>query len=119
MAFVKDGPWVEAAIVMGLLFVAVLLHEFGHCAGARLVDGDVQEVLLWPLGGLAAVDVPHTPRAYFVTAAAGPLMNLLLCLAAGCAPGYCFGPAALRPVVGALSLSPFGTQSRGASHPAC
>lgn len=85
VAFVKDGPWVDAAIVMGLLFLAVLLHEFGHCAGARLVDGDVQEVLLWPLGGLAAVDVPHTPRAHFVTAAAGPLANLLLCLATGCA----------------------------------
>src|SRR5207244_11977431 len=62
-----------------------LLHEFGHCFGARLVDGDAHEVLLWPLGGLAAVDVPHTPRANFLTAAAGPLVNLFLCLAAGSA----------------------------------
>ncbi len=38
--------------------------------------------MLWPLGGLAAVDVPHTPRAHFITAAAGPLVNFLLCLAA-------------------------------------
>jgi stage IV sporulation protein FB len=86
VAFLKDGPsnlWIEAAIVMGLLFVAVLLHELGHCAGARLVDGDVQEVLLWPLGGLAAVDVPHTPRAHLITVAAGPFVNLLLCLGAG------------------------------------
>ena len=29
-------------------------------------------VLLWPLGGLAYVDVPHTPRANFITTAAGP-----------------------------------------------
>jgi stage IV sporulation protein FB len=87
-AFRDKAPpnlWVEAAIVMGLLFAAVLLHEFGHCFGALLFDGDAHEVLLWPLGGLAAVDVPHTPRAHFLTAAAGPMVNLLLCLAAGCA----------------------------------
>lgn len=87
-AFREKAPsdlWVQAAIIIGLLFLAVLLHEFGHCFGARLVDGDAHEVLLWPLGGLAAVDVPHTPRAHFLTAAAGPLVNLLLCLAAGCA----------------------------------
>jgi stage IV sporulation protein FB len=91
VAFMKGPPtppqdlWKEAAIVVGLLFVAVLLHEFGHCFGARLVDGDAHEVLLWPLGGLAAVDVPHTPRAHFLTTAAGPLVNLLLCLGTGCA----------------------------------
>jgi Zn-dependent protease len=87
-AFRDKAPpnlWVEAAIIMGLLFIAVLLHEFGHCVGARLVDGDAHEILLWPLGGLAAVEVPHTPRARFLTAAAGPLVNLLLCVAAGCA----------------------------------
>jgi Zn-dependent protease len=50
-----------------------------------LVDGDAHEILLWPLGGLAAVDVPHTPRAHFLTALAGPLVNLFLCLGAGCA----------------------------------
>jgi Zn-dependent protease len=61
----------------------VLLHEFGHCAGARWVDGDAHEVLLWPLGGLAAVEVPHTPRANFITAAAGPAVNLMICAAAG------------------------------------
>jgi stage IV sporulation protein FB len=86
-AFRDKAPsnlWVEAAIVMGLLFLAVLLHEFGHCFGARLVDGDAHEVLLWPLGGLASIDVPHTPRAHFLTAAAGPLVNLLLCVVMGC-----------------------------------
>src|SRR5438876_8210872 len=88
--FLKDNPpqsklWIDAAVMVGLLFVAVLLHEFGHCFGARLVGGDAHEVLLWPLGGLAAVDVPHTPRAHFLTTAAGPLVNLLLCLATGCA----------------------------------
>src|SRR5262249_59273335 len=80
----EDLGW-DAATVMGLLFVAVLLHEFGHCFGARLVDGDAHEILLWPLGGLAGVDVPHTPRANFLTTAAGPLVNLILCIGTACA----------------------------------
>jgi len=76
------GLWVEVAIVMGLLFVSVLLHEFGHCFGARMVEGDCQEILMWPLGGLAYCEVPHTPRANFICTAAGPSVNVLLCLIA-------------------------------------
>ena len=84
VAFQKDVLpflWVEACVLMLLLFASVLLHEFGHCFGARAVDGDASEVLLWPLGGLASTEVPHTPRANFITTAAGPAVNLLLCLA--------------------------------------
>ena len=33
---------------------------------------------MWPLGGLAYVEVPHTPRANFITTAAGPAVNLFL-----------------------------------------
>lgn len=73
------GP--EALLIQGLLFVAVLLHEFGHCFAARQVEGDAHEILMWPLGGLASVDVPHTPRANFITVIWGPLVNLILCLA--------------------------------------
>ena len=54
---------------MGLLFFVVLLHELGHCFMARRVGGEASEVLLWPLGGLAAVDVPHSARANFLTTA--------------------------------------------------
>ncbi len=76
----QPGDWVDASIVMGMLFFSVLLHEFGHCFAARSVNGDAQEVLLWPLGGLANVDVPHNPRAHLITAAAGPAVNFVLCL---------------------------------------
>jgi Zn-dependent protease len=77
------GIWIDATWLMVLLFVSVLLHEFGHCLGARLVDGDAHEILLWPLGGLASIDVPQTARANFLATAAGPAVNVLLCLAAG------------------------------------
>jgi Zn-dependent protease len=67
-------------LIQALLVVAVLLHEFGHCYGARLVEGDAEEIMLWPLGGLAQCDIPNTPRAHFITAAMGPMVNLGLCL---------------------------------------
>src|SRR5947209_2352060 len=73
--FAKDavaGIWLDATMMVGLLFIAVLLHEFGHCFGARLVDGEANEILMWPLGGLAYVEVPHTWNANLLTAAAGP-----------------------------------------------
>jgi hypothetical protein len=42
-----------AAIFMAVLFTIVLIHEFGHCFGARSVGGDARDILMWPLGGLA------------------------------------------------------------------
>lgn len=79
-----DGLWIDAAIMILLLFVIVLAHEFGHVFGARSrwVEGDAQEVLMWPLGGLASVDIPHNPRAHFLTAAAGPMVNVGICIIA-------------------------------------
>jgi stage IV sporulation protein FB len=80
---IPPGTWLDATMLTAILFVVVLLHEFGHCFGARAVDGDAQEVLMWPLGGLAFVDVPHTPRANFIATVAGPAVNVLLCLVSG------------------------------------
>ena len=81
-----------------VVFGVILIHEFGHCFGARYVEGDAKEVLLWPLGGLAYVEVPHTPRANFIATAAGPGMNLVIC--GVCAAGLIAG--GLLP-----SLNPF------------
>ncbi len=68
--------------VMGILFVSILLHEFGHVFAARAVGGDCDEVVLWPLGGLAMCDLPASPKTHFLTALAGPLVNLMLCVLA-------------------------------------
>jgi Zn-dependent protease len=74
-----------ALIWVVMLFVIILLHEFGHCFAARKVDGEAEEILMWPLGGLAYCAVPHTPRANFIMVAGGPLVNVLICLGAGAA----------------------------------
>src|SRR6266542_2401733 len=92
---VPPGGWIDATVLMALLFLSVLLHEYGHCFGARAVNGDAHEVLLWPLGGLAAVDVPHTPRANLITAAAGPAVNLFL------------GGASLLLLLGVFNVKPW------------
>lgn len=73
-------PIVQNAKRLGILFGIVLLHEFGHCFAARAVGGFANEILLWPLGGLAMVRAPQTPYAQFVTTACGPLVNVLICL---------------------------------------
>jgi Zn-dependent protease len=101
------GAWVDAAVIMGLLFLSVLLHEFGHCFAARFVQGDATEILIWPLGGLARVDVPHNPRANFITSAAGPAVNLVLLLASAL---LLFTLADLQP-----PWNPFGYLARDGS----
>jgi len=75
----------EALIIQAILFFSVLLHEFGHCFAARQVDGDASEILMWPLGGLAFVDVPNTARANLITVLGGPMVNLMLCIASASA----------------------------------
>ncbi len=84
-AFRKDAVpngWIDVTLICAICFVSVLMHEFGHCFGARAVKGDAQDILMWPLGGLASVEVPHTPRAHFITTLAGPGVNFFLCLLA-------------------------------------
>lgn len=66
-------------------FFFILLHEFGHCFAARGLGGEADEILLWPLGGLAMVAPPSTPRAHFLTALAGPAVNVGFCVLAGAA----------------------------------
>jgi stage IV sporulation protein FB len=73
----------EASLLMLLFFGSVLLHELGHCFAARAVDGDASDMLLWPLGGLAYCDLPHTPKAHLVCAVGGPAATALIALLAG------------------------------------
>jgi Zn-dependent protease len=75
----------NAVVSMTILFGSVLLHEFGHCFAARWVGGHAEEILMWPLGGLASVDPPHRPLPSFITTAAGPAVNLVICILTGTA----------------------------------
>lgn len=75
------GIGVQNAITgSAILFGIILLHEFGHCFAARSVGGDANEILMWPLGGLAYANAPNRAWPQFVTAAGGPLVNVFICL---------------------------------------
>jgi Zn-dependent protease len=70
--------WVWSLMEYVSLFGIVLLHEFGHALACRQVGGLADEIVLWPLGGIAFVDPPPRPGAVLWSIAAGPLVNLVL-----------------------------------------
>jgi len=61
-----------------MLFVVVTLHEFGHALACRQVGGRADQIVLWPLGGVAFVAPPQRPGATLWSIAAGPLVNVVL-----------------------------------------
>lgn len=58
------------------LFLIVLMHEFGHALACRSVGGQADQIVLWPLGGVAYVSPPQRPGAVLWSIAAGPLVNV-------------------------------------------
>lgn len=62
----------------GILMFSVLMHELAHLLLARSSGGEMDEIHLWPLGGLSE----PFGRGYFSdhvrTLAAGPAINLLM-----------------------------------------
>src|SRR5215469_6083362 len=60
------------------LFLIVTLHEFGHALACRQVGGTANQIVLWPLGGVAYVNPPPRPAATLWSIAAGPLVNVAL-----------------------------------------
>jgi stage IV sporulation protein FB len=69
----------ETLAVLGVLLACVLAHEFAHCCVAWHFGGSADQILIWPLGGLAQVNVSREPQHELATALAGPLLNFLLC----------------------------------------
>ncbi len=60
------------------LFAIVLMHEFGHALACRQTGGRAEQIVLWPLGGIAFVSPPPRPGAMLWSIAAGPLVNVAL-----------------------------------------
>ncbi|MCI0685495.1 MAG: M50 family metallopeptidase [Gemmataceae bacterium] len=116
-AFRKDvipNTWIDALVLMILLFLVVLLHEFGHCFVARMVGGEARDVLMWPLGGLAYVELPHVPSAHFLTAAGGPLVNAAICLGCGLTLGLAFDQS-WQPPWNPLTWMPYRQDANGST----
>lgn len=71
------------AVGMAILFGIVLLHEYGHCFACRWVKGEADEIMLWPLGGLAYCRPPHDWKAELITVIGGPGVNAVLLVPLG------------------------------------
>jgi Zn-dependent protease/CBS domain-containing protein len=64
---------------MVLLFLCVLLHEFGHIFTARAFGVPTPYVTLLPIGGVAQLErIPEEPWEEFLIAIAGPLVNVVI-----------------------------------------
>jgi Zn-dependent protease len=68
---------------MAILFISVLLHEFGTSSARASWAAGGEEILMWPLGGLGVRRSAAPTLASLVCTACGPLVNILICVITG------------------------------------
>ncbi|MEW6282486.1 MAG: site-2 protease family protein [Candidatus Eremiobacterota bacterium] len=74
------GQYALTACWLTILFLTVLIHEYGHCLMARRLGQSVGHILLWPLGGLAYVGQSQSAKDDIKVTLAGPAVHLPLAL---------------------------------------
>lgn len=68
----------------GIVLASVLLHELTHLLVARSTSGDMDEIKLWPLGGLSEPYGRGYLQDHIHTMMAGPVANLCVALSCLC-----------------------------------
>jgi stage IV sporulation protein FB len=69
----------QGVLFVILIFVCVVLHEFGHVFAAKRYGVHTPDITLLPIGGVARLmRIPEHPSQELAIAVAGPLVNLVI-----------------------------------------